>query len=573
MEVTVHGTHAPALVALSILIAIVASYAALDLGGRIRAGAGRAQYAWLLTAAIAMGGGIWSMHFVAMLAFHLPGVPVSYHWGVTLLSLFCAIAVTGIGFFAARGREVSALLASGVFMGFGIVSMHYIGMAAMVMPARLWHAPTYVTLSVLIAVGAACIAIRLAFSETDFRQKIIAALFMGVAISGMHYTAMHGTNFQIGGDIHPEAPTAGLDQVYLAVSVSAVTFSILILALVAAAQDRGNVARAHRDAERESFKKVVEASPSGILVVNGDGIITLVNAQLEAQFGYGRNELIGQPVEQLIPGHLGAKHVGLRRAYSRAPTTRMMGVGRDLHGLRKDGSEFPVEIGLNAIDAETTLATIVDITERKKAEHRQELLTREIFHRTRNLLAIVQAIASRSMLGHRSADEERAIFLSRLASLSRSDRRLVEADDEGVALIELMVDETEGFSGQIKLDIDRGIRLPANQTRDFALIVHELVTNAAKYGALKTKDGSVRVTARREGGANGNTRIRFSWEERGGPPVKKPTSQGFGLSLFDMVARGMAGKATTHFDPAGLRCEMVAEIESERRAPSISPID
>jgi PAS domain S-box-containing protein len=230
------------------------------------------------------------------------------------------------------------------------------------------------------------------------RQRIIAALIMGLAIAGMHYTAMHGANFYVGGGTHAEPTATGFDQLYLAVSVSAVTFSILILVLVAAAQDRSNVARAHRDAERESFKKVVEASPSGILVIANDGIITLVNAQLEAQFGYTRAELIGQPVELLIPRHVAAKHVGLRTEYSRAPTTRMMGVGRDLHGLRKDGSEFPVEIGLNAIDAETTLATIVDITERKKAEQRQEVLTREIFHRTRNLLAIVQAIASRSML-------------------------------------------------------------------------------------------------------------------------------------------------------------------------------
>jgi PAS domain S-box-containing protein len=560
MDAMIHGTHEPALVALSILIAVVASYAALDLGGRIRAGAGRAQYAWLLTAALAMGGGIWSMHFVAMLAFRLPGVPVSYHWGLTLLSLLCAIVVTSVGFLAVRVREVApaALLASGIFMGLGIVSMHYIGMAAMVMPAKLTHLPTFVALSVIIAIGAACVAIHLAFSETDLRQRLIAALIMGAAIAGMHYTAMHGAVFSAGGPLRPEVTPNGLDQLSLAVSVSAVTFSILILALVAAAQDRRNADRASRDAERESFKKVVEASPSGILVVGPSGVITLVNAQIEAQFGYSRDELIGQLAEILIPRHLSKRHVGLRTDYSRAPTTRMMGVGRDLHGLRKDGSEFPVEIGLNAIDADTILATVVDITERKKAEQRQELLTKEIFHRTRNLLTIVHAIASRSMQGHRPAREERDIFLARLASLSRSDRRLVEASEQGVALIELLVDETAGFPGQIKLDIDRGIRLPANQTRDFALIVHELVTNAAKYGALKTKEGLVRVTAHRDG-----ARISFYWEEEGGPPVAAPAGRGFGLTLFDMVAKGMSGSATTHFEPGGLRCEMVAEIETD----------
>ena len=88
---TIHGTHDPALVALSIIIASIASYAALDLGGRMRASSGRAASAWLLTSAVALGGGIWSMHFVAMLAFDLPGIRVNYHVGLTILSLVCAI--------------------------------------------------------------------------------------------------------------------------------------------------------------------------------------------------------------------------------------------------------------------------------------------------------------------------------------------------------------------------------------------------------------------------------------------------------------------------------------------------
>jgi diguanylate cyclase len=453
-----------------------------------------------------------------------------------------------------------ALLASGVFMGLGIVSMHYAGMAAMLMPAKLTYDPTYVLLSIMIAVGAACVAVVLAFRETAIGQRLIAAAVMGLAISGMHYTAMHAAHFSVSGALEPEVTPHGLNQVYLAVSVSAVTFMILVLALVAAAHDRRVAAMTSREAGRRRFEQVVEAAPSGILVATRDGIITLVNAQLEAQFGYRRDELIGRPVELLIPQHLSAKHVGLRTDYSRAPTTRQMGSGRDLHGLRKDGTEFPVEIGLNAIDDETTLATIVDITERTKAQARQELLTREIFHRTRNLLSVVQAVASRSMLGNRSIEEERRIFMARLASLSRSDSRLVESEDDGVGLSELVADEAVGFPGQIQTAIDTGIRLPSERARDFALIIHELVTNAAKYGALTTKDGSVKVTAQRVDGC----KIHFVWEEHGGPPVAAPSRQGFGLALLDMVARGMSGKSTAHFEPDGLRCEMIAEIEGEQ---------
>ena len=121
------GTYDATLVILSILIAIAASYTALDLAGRIKAASGGvASVSWLVTAALAMGGGIWSMHFVAMLAFSMPGMDVSYDVGLTLLSLLLPIVVTGIGFFVvsrANGGLV-ALVASGVLMGVGIAGMH-----------------------------------------------------------------------------------------------------------------------------------------------------------------------------------------------------------------------------------------------------------------------------------------------------------------------------------------------------------------------------------------------------------------------------------------------------------------
>src|SRR6516164_5971828 len=139
---TVIGTYNPYLVALSVAVACLASYTALDLGGRIRGSRRWAQLAWLATAATAMGGGIWSMHFIGMLAFILP-VPVSYDFGLTLLSLVVAIGVTGFGFFMIGTRQVTALefVLSGIFMGIGIAAMHYTGMAAMRMPAGIRYDP------------------------------------------------------------------------------------------------------------------------------------------------------------------------------------------------------------------------------------------------------------------------------------------------------------------------------------------------------------------------------------------------------------------------------------------------
>ena len=202
----VTGTYDPYLVALSILVAGFASYTALDLGGRVALAQGPTRRIWLAAAALTMGGGIWSMHFVAMLAFVLP-MPVSYDVGLTVLSLMLAILATGGGFYVISRPGVSRprLVLSGVFMGLGILAMHYTGMAAMRGPTafcagsrpavELSYDRLWVALSVIIAIGAATAALWLVFRTTDPGQKLAAAIVMGIAISGMHYTGMRAAIF------------------------------------------------------------------------------------------------------------------------------------------------------------------------------------------------------------------------------------------------------------------------------------------------------------------------------------------------------------------------------------------
>src|SRR5271156_534164 len=151
----VTGTYNPYLVALSILVACFASYTALDLSGHLGTARGFARRGWLVAAALTMGGGIWSMHFVAMLAFIMP-IPMSYDIGLTILSLVVAIFVTGGGFYVISRRSASPLrlVVSGVFMGLGIAGMHYTGMAAMRGNVELSYEPLFVALSLVIAIGA-----------------------------------------------------------------------------------------------------------------------------------------------------------------------------------------------------------------------------------------------------------------------------------------------------------------------------------------------------------------------------------------------------------------------------------
>jgi NO-binding membrane sensor protein with MHYT domain/CheY-like chemotaxis protein len=232
--------HDPALVTLSILVACFAAYTALDLAGRIRASRrGWSRAGWLGVAAVAMGGGIWSMHFIAMLAFTLP-VPVSFDRGLTVLSLGVAMTVTAVGFYVIGTRPATnlRLALAGAFMGLGIVAMHYTGMAAMRMPAHLHYNPLFVALSAVVAIGAATAALGLTLRTSAIGQRILAAVVMGFAIAGMHYTGMLAAHFSAHAAAHTGTEPAQFGETGLALSVAGITIVILLCALVASLIDR-----------------------------------------------------------------------------------------------------------------------------------------------------------------------------------------------------------------------------------------------------------------------------------------------------------------------------------------------
>ena len=248
----VTGTYNPHLVALSILVAAFASYTALDLGGRVAATRGVARRVGLVAAAIAMGGGIWSMHFIAMLAFNMP-IPMSYDIGLTIFSLLVAIFVTGGGFYVISRQSVSPLrlVLSGIFMGLGIAGMHYTGMAAMRGHAELSYDPLFVALSLVIAIGASTGALWLAFRTTDLWQKLAAAAVMGLAISGMHYTGMRAAIFVARGPVQEAQANASLDQTGLALAVAGITFVILVFASIASLSEQKRADEALRQARAD----------------------------------------------------------------------------------------------------------------------------------------------------------------------------------------------------------------------------------------------------------------------------------------------------------------------------------
>lgn len=235
------GSYDFALVFLSLCVAILASYTALDLAGRITGAQGAARVLWIGGGAVAMGLGIWSMHFVGMLAFRLP-IDLGYDLAITLLSLAIAMLASGFALWLVSQPELPAwhLCLGAVAMGAGIGAMHYIGMAAMRMQPGIVYDPLLFALSLLIAVAASGAALLIAFRLRRHTRHVRllrggAAVIMGFAIVGMHYTGMAAANFPEGSFCG--AAFSGLDSGWLASLVIVTTLAVLAIALLTSILD------------------------------------------------------------------------------------------------------------------------------------------------------------------------------------------------------------------------------------------------------------------------------------------------------------------------------------------------
>jgi len=243
------GTYNEILVLSSLLVAILASYTALDMAGRVATTHGTAARWWLAGGALAMGLGIWSMHFVGMLAFHLP-IPLGYDITLTLCSMLAAIGSSAFALWLVSRPHLPhrRLLLGAVLMGIGIALMHYIGMAALQMQPGIEYHPGWFTLSIVIAVVASGAALWIAFHLRNGRRtyllRVLAAVVMGFAIVGMHYTGMAAAQFPADSWCGA-ARDGGVPTQWLAVLVVVATVAIMGIALIVSVLDRQMHARTH----------------------------------------------------------------------------------------------------------------------------------------------------------------------------------------------------------------------------------------------------------------------------------------------------------------------------------------
>jgi PAS domain S-box-containing protein len=283
------GSYDYSEVARSVFIAIVASYAALDLAGRVTAARSGIRLAWLSGGAIAMGIAIWAMHFKGMLAFHLP-VPVEYHWPTVLASLLVAVLASAVALYVASRPKMgpAEALTGSICMGAAIGGMHYIGMAAMRLPAVTQYSPFLVTCSILLAILFSVIALLMAFAlreETRWSvpRRLGSATVMGVAVSAMHYTGMAAASF---------IPALPPDLSY-AVSVPPLGNSgVVIVALIVLVAAIATSSVDRRRGE-DRLRLVIDTAPSMLHSARPDGYVDFFNKRWLEYVGVSLEELWG----------------------------------------------------------------------------------------------------------------------------------------------------------------------------------------------------------------------------------------------------------------------------------------
>ncbi|MGH8054981.1 MAG: putative bifunctional diguanylate cyclase/phosphodiesterase [Stenotrophomonas sp.] len=237
------ATYDQTLVVFSIVVAVLASYTALDMAGRLATAQGSVARWWLVGGAAAMGLGIWSMHFIGMLAFDLP-IPLGYDLGITLWSLAVSVGASAYALWLVSRPRLPGwqLLAGAVLMGLAIAAMHYLGMSALRMQPGIDYHPVWFIASIALAIAASGAALWIAFRLRNEHHKVLhmralASLLMGVAIVGMHYTGMAAARFPEG-SVCGAVPAGGIDTQWLAVLVIVTTVATLGIALIASLFDR-----------------------------------------------------------------------------------------------------------------------------------------------------------------------------------------------------------------------------------------------------------------------------------------------------------------------------------------------
>ena len=392
------GHYEPLLVLLSFLIALLASYTALDLAGRSPLASMRSRLLWIVGGAVAMGTGIWAMHFIAMLAWQLPTF-VNYNLGLTFFSWLDAVIASALALWLLSRPQLNlgTAFGGGSLMGLGIASMHYLGMQSLeIAAATVQYHPGRVMLSIVIAIAASTIALGLAFKvkTSDLPAvhplKLASALIMAIAISGMHYTGMWATCLMQQTEQWVPPNSHPLHNAGLALQVAVATLTILMGALITSLFDQHYVRQLLRhktlQESAKQFRSLIREMPVGVLLLDGTGKIILTNALAQKLLRLQGEDYTGKFLAELSIPWMDAERLSL--TWEQNPIQQAIVHQQPIHnamiGIQGDELQ-PLQWLLFNIDLhrdetgnlEQIVCTFSNITDYKKAqEDLQESETR-----------------------------------------------------------------------------------------------------------------------------------------------------------------------------------------------------
>ncbi|WP_334018356.1 MHYT domain-containing protein [Alteromonas sp. S015] len=405
-----HGTliegayHLP-LVILSLMVAVFASFMAFNVAGQAAVTEDKLRRNVLLgTGSIALGGGIWSMHFLGMTAFDLC-LPVGYDPLITSLSAVPGIAAAWVALHIITKTRISLaeIILGGALVGAGIGTMHYSGMAAMEMASLLRYDLGMFALSIVVAICLAMLSLWIKFGITAAtkskkllgKHALGASIVMGLAISGMHYTGMAAARFVL----PPGMETSGQSSdiaVFLAISIAIVTLVLItmVLGISLLFKYRDVMMRAIESERIQSA--ITDTAVDAILTVNDKGIIKTANPAVEGIYGYTQQEIVGMHATDVVPPERRYLYSDDFFKLRGASAEQIIGAGREVSVLRKDGERIPVRLGVGhtKIDGKSVFVSFAsDLRKRKEMED----ALRESEAKFRSLISNIPGMAYRCL--------------------------------------------------------------------------------------------------------------------------------------------------------------------------------
>ncbi|HEY3053634.1 MAG TPA: MHYT domain-containing protein [Thermoanaerobaculia bacterium] len=576
------ASHDHRLVALSVIISILAAYAARDLAERVRATRGRAWIAWLVGAATAGGIGTWSMHYTGKLALRLP-VPVQFDWRVVVLSLligifgsFCALIIVGRGRIG-WGRAIAAGVCVG---GVGISGLHYTAMAALRLPGVRYDysSRALVILSIVAAIVLSSIAVVF-LSGDDIGVSRFGyhggAIIRGLANPVMHYTAMAAVTFRYSAARTDTSHLVSISSLGI-VGISIVPVMVLVVALLTSLADR-------LQKQRVLLDELFEQAPQAVALMDGDDRMIRTNREFTRLFGYDPKDAVGRRLSELIlpdQWHVKAERYANLAANGERVDVEVIRQRKDGRRLQVSMVRVPVSVPSGQVE---TYAIFSDITERKRAEEALRTFPRrliEIQETERQQMArelhdeIGQVLTSVGMMltlskqlppdqAQARVAEARSLLNGLIAQVRNLalDLRPAMLDDFGlVAALQWLFERYVAQTG-VRVDFKQhgldGTRLGAETETAAYRIVQEALTNVARHAEVNV--ATVEISAM-------NDVLRVEIEDRGvgfDPQLIQSTGHSVGLAGMRERANILGGHLTIETS-SGAGTRITAELPLSR---------